>query len=213
MATRLLDDIAQRLAVATWRTGEQAAPAGLEETIEQSVHDLRKLSYLLHPPMLEEAGLEAALGDRLDQYTRCTGITASLEASELRRLPAELELTIFRVVEEALVNVKQHSGSTTAHIIIEQEPQSSGGSVVLVVETGAREMPWMASVGALIQRLTATTSGWGLGLARMRERVQRIGGSLEISSTSDRTTVRARFPVPWAWHTGTPEVGNSIVEL
>src|SRR6185503_8644385 len=99
VATRLLDDIAQRLAVATWGTSEQPARAGLEETVEQSVHDLRKLSYLLHPPMLEEAGLEAALRARLDQYARSTGTTASLEASELGRLPPELELTICRVVE------------------------------------------------------------------------------------------------------------------
>jgi signal transduction histidine kinase len=56
----------------------------------------------------------------------------------------------------------------------------------------------MASFGALIKRLTATTTAWGLGLARMRERVQRIGGSLEISSTSNKTTVRATFPVPVA---------------
>jgi integral membrane sensor domain MASE1 len=195
VATRLLDDIAQRLAVATWGTGEQPARAGLEETVERSVHDLRKLSYLLHPPMLEEAGLEAALRARLDQYARCTGMTASLEASALGRLPAEVELTIFRVVEEALIGFKQHSGSTTALISIEHERQSSGDGVVLVVETGGRGTSWMASAGALIQRLTATTAGWGLGLARMRERVQRIGGSLEISSTSNKTTVRATFPV------------------
>jgi signal transduction histidine kinase len=198
VATRLLDDIAQRLAVATWGVGEQPARAGLEETVEQSVHNLRKLSYLLHPPMLDEAGLEAALRARLDQYTRCTGMTVSLEASELGRLPAELELTIFRVVEEALANVKSHSGNTTSRISIEHGPQSSSDGVVLVVETGGRGMPSMASFGALIKRLTATTTAWGLGLARMRERVQRIGGSLEISSTSNKTTVRATFPVPVA---------------
>ena len=196
VATRLLDDIAQRLAVATWGTGEQPARAGLEETVEQSVHDLRKLSYLLHPPMLEEAGLEAALGARLDQYTRCTGMTASLEASELGRLPAELELTIFRVVEEALVDFNQHSGSAAALISIEHAPESSRDGVVLVVEIDGRGMPSKASFGALIKRLTATTTGWGLDLARIRERVQQIGGSLKISQVSSKTTVRATFPVP-----------------
>jgi integral membrane sensor domain MASE1 len=197
VATRLLDDIAQRLAVATWGTSEQPARAGLEETVEQSVHDLRKLSYLLHPPMLEEAGLEVALRARLDQYARSTGTTASLEASQLGRLPAELELTIFRVVEEALANVKLHSGSTASRISIEHGSQSSSDGVVLVVETGGSGMPSMAGFGALIKRLTVTTTGWGLGLARMRERVQRIGGSLEVSSTNNKTIVRATFPVPW----------------
>jgi M6 family metalloprotease-like protein len=198
VATRLLDGIAQRLTVATWGTGEPPARVGLQETVEQSVHDLRKLSYLLHPPMLEEAGLETALRARLDQYTRSTGLTASLAASELGRLPAELELTIFRVVEEALANVQPHSGIATSRITIEHGPQSTSDGVVLIVETGVRGMPSMASFGALIKRMTATTTGWGLGLARMRERVQRIGGSLEISSTSNRTTVRATFPVTLA---------------
>ena len=198
VATRLLDGIAQRLTVATWGTGEQPARVGLEETVEQSVNDLRKLSYLLHPPMLEEAGLETALRARLDQYTRSTGMTASLEASELGRLPAELELTIFRVVEEALANVELHSGIATSRISIELGPQSSSDGVVLEVETGVSGVPSKGSFGALIKRMTATTTGRGLGLARMRERVRRIGGSLEICSTSNRSTVRATFPVPSA---------------
>jgi integral membrane sensor domain MASE1 len=198
VATRLLDGIAQRLTVATWGTGEKPARVGLEETVEQSVDDLRKLSYLLHPPMLEEAGLATALRARLDQYTRSTGMTASLEASELGRLPAELELTIFRVVEEALANVQPRSGITASRISIEHGPQTSSDGVVLVVESGVRGVPSIGRFGALIKRMTATTTGRGLGLARMRERVRRIGGSLEISSTSKRTTVRATFPVTLA---------------
>ena len=162
------------------------------------MHDLRKLSYQLHPPMLEEAGLETALRARLDSYTRSTGMTASLEASELGRLPAELELTIFRVVEEALANVELHSGIATSRISIELGPQSSSDGVVLEVETGVSGVPSKGSFGALIKRMTATTTGRGLGLARMRERVRRIGGSLEISATSNRTTVRATFPVTLA---------------
>ena len=145
--------------------------------------------------MLDEAGLELALRTRLDQYARCTGLDISLELTGLGRLPADVELTIFRVVEEALANVKHHSGSTVARISVQRQPQSSGDRVVVVIEDDGRGMPWIARVGPAIQRLTATTTGWGLGLTCIRERVHRLGGSLEISSANNKTTVRATIPV------------------
>jgi signal transduction histidine kinase len=191
VAKRLLDDIGQRFAAATWTSN---APAALEEALHRSIADLRELSYLLHPPMLEDAGLETALRTRLESYSDCTGIAVTLDASGLGRLPADLELTIFRVVEEALANVKQHSGSVTAHVGVQRNP--GGKDVVTVsIEDAGKGMPWMANMGALVQRLTTTTAGWGLGLARMRERVHRMGGTLEITSARSRTTVRAAIPV------------------
>jgi signal transduction histidine kinase len=195
VARRVLDDIAQRLAAATWVVDPRPAPAVLEETLQQSILDLRKLSYLLHPAMLDEAGLEAALRAQLDKFAQCTGMEISLELTALGRLPADVELTIFRIVEEALANVKRHSRSTAARIMIERQPQTNGDRVVAIVEDDGRGMPWMARVGPAIQRVTATTTGWGLGLARMRERVHRLGGSLEISSANNRTTVRATIPL------------------
>jgi integral membrane sensor domain MASE1/two-component sensor histidine kinase len=194
VANRLLDDICQRLAAATWVSNQQPAATALEEMVQKSIRDLRELSYLLHPPMLEDAGLETALRTRLDSYADCTGIAVTLDASGLGRLPADLELTIFRVVEEALANVKQHSGSVTAHVGVQRG--SGGGDVVTVsIEDAGRGLPWMVDVGAQIQRLTTTTTGWGLGLARMRERVHRMGGTLEITSARRRTTVRASIPI------------------
>jgi two-component system NarL family sensor kinase len=195
VARHALDETAQRLAAATWVTDGQPVPAVLKETLEQSIQELRTLSYLLHPPLLDEAGLEPALRARLDQYARCTGLDISLELTGLGRLPADVELTIFRVVEEALANVKHHSGSTVAHISVQRQPQSSGDRVVAVIEDDGRGMPWIARVSPAIQRLTATTTGWGLGLTRIRERVHRLGGSLEISSANNKTTLRATIPV------------------
>ena len=195
VAKRLLDDIGQRLAAATWATNQQSAPAELELTVQRSIQDLRELSYLLHPPMLEEAGLEVALRAWLDSYSHCNGIAVTLEASGLGRLPADVELTIFRVVEEALANVRQHSGSATARVSVQRDPGSAGGGVVVAIEDAGRGMPWLPNMGALIQRLTLTTASWGLGFARMRERVHRMGGTLEITSASSRTIVRASIPV------------------
>lgn len=192
VARRLLDDVAQRLAAASW-VADRIEP---DEAVRQSILDLRKLSYLLHPPMLEEAGLVAALRGRLNQYTQCTGIKISFHASWLGRLPADLELTIFRIVEEALTNIKRHSGSSTARVSIERELQSRDEAVMVSIEDSGGGMPWMTDVLVpAIQRLTSTTTGWGLGLARMRERVRRLGGSLEISSANNKTTVSARFPL------------------
>jgi signal transduction histidine kinase len=195
VARHVLDEIAQRLAAATWVAEQQPTPAVLEEALQQSIQDLRKLSYQLHPPMLDDAGLEPALRARLNQYAQCTGIEISLEAIGIGRHPAEVELTIFRVVEDALRNVKLHSGSAAARISVERQSHSSGDQLVAVVEDDGRGMPWIACVGPAIQRLTATTTGWGLGLTRMRERVRRLGGSLEVNSANDKTTVRATIPV------------------
>src|SRR5262245_34144626 len=192
VAKRLLDDIAQRLAAATWVTSKSTR-AGLEKTIQRSIRDLRELSYLLHPPMLEDSGLETALRARLDSFSHCTGIAVSLEASGIGRLPADVELTIYRVVEEALANVKQHSGSVMARVGVQRS--SGDRDVVRVsIEDAGRGMPWTINMVALIQSRT-TTPDWGLGLARMRERVRRMGGTLEITTARSRTTVRAQIPI------------------
>jgi signal transduction histidine kinase len=193
VARRLLDDICQRLAAATWITDRQPTTGGLEEAVQQSIRDLRELSYLLHPPMLDEAGLESALRARLDQFSECTGIAVTLEASELDRLPADVELTIFRVIEEALSNVKRHSGSVTASIRIERGV-SPASDVVVRIEDAGGGMPLMVQLDGLIQQATTTTADRGLGLARMRERLRRIGGELEISAQSNKTTVWAKIP-------------------
>jgi two-component system NarL family sensor kinase len=144
--------------------------------------------------MLDEAGLESALRARLDQYSECTGIAVTLEASELDRLPADVELTIFRVIEEALANVKQHSGSVTACIRIERGVSPTSDVVVRIEDAGGG-MPLMVQLEGLIQQATTTITDRGLGLARMRERLRRIGGELEISSESHKTTVWAKIPV------------------
>jgi two-component system NarL family sensor kinase len=194
VASRLLDDIGQRLAAATWVTDQQSTTKGLEEAVQQSIRDLRQLSYLLHPSMLDEAGLESALRARLDKYSECTGIAVTLETPGLDRLPADVELTIFRVIEEALMNVEQHSGSVTACIRIERGVGPTSDVVVRIEDAGGG-MPLMVQLEELIQQATTTITGRGLGLARMRERLHRIGGELKISSESNKTTVWAKIPV------------------
>jgi len=162
----------------------------------EALQEIRTLSYLLHPPMLEDAGLEAALRGHLDNFSEGTDIAVTLEADGLGRLPADVELTVFRVVEEALANVKQHSGSTTARVSVQRDLGSAGDGVLVAIEDAGRGMSRMANMATLVQRLTATTADWGLGLTLMRERVQRVGGTLEITSTHGGSIVRASLPVP-----------------
>ncbi len=199
VAKRLLDGIGQRLAAATWVDQHPTLP-GFDEVVQRSIRDLRELSYLLHPPMLDEAGLETALRARLGKYSECTGIAVTLELSGLDRLPADVELTIFRVVEEALANVKQHSRSVTARVSIERAARSDRDGVVVRIEDGGGGMQIIGKVETLIQQATTTAAGGGLGLARMRERLRRIGGELEISSASNKTTVCATIPVSGIGH-------------
>ena len=200
VATRLLDGIGQRLAAATWVTDQQPTTKGLEGAVQQSIRDLRQLSYLLHPPMLAEGGLQSALRARLDRYSECTGIAVALEISGFDRLPADVELTIFRVIEDALLNVEQHSGSVTARVSIKPGARPNEDSVVVTIEDAGGGMPVIAKVEGLIQQATTTTDGGGLGLARMRERLRQIGGELEINFESNKTSVRASIPVPGNGH-------------
>jgi signal transduction histidine kinase len=192
VARRLLDDICQRLAAATWLSGKQAKDTALEQKVKESIKDIREISYLLHPALLDEAGLEVALRSQVKDYSRCTGIDVDLEASKVGRLPPDVELTIFRVIEEALTNVKQHSGSSTARVSVRT---SGKDGVVAEVEDAGSGLSWMTSLGAILMRTRASIPPSGLGLARMNERLQRLGGRLEIISQNRRTLVRAIVPM------------------
>ena len=192
VARRLLDDICQRLAAATWLSDKQAKDPTLEQKVKESIKDIREISYLLHPALLDEAGLEVALRAQVKDYSKCTGIDVDLEASKVGRLPPDVELTIFRVIEEALTNVKQHSGSSTARVSVRA---SGKDGVVAEVEDAGSGLSWMTSLGAILMRTRASIPPSGLGLARMNERLQRLGGRLEIISQSRRTLVRAIVPI------------------
>jgi integral membrane sensor domain MASE1 len=192
VARRLLDDICQRLAAATWLPDKSQDPA-VECKLKQSIRDLREISYLLHPPLLDEAGLEPALRARLKDYTNRTGIGVTLEASRVGRLPPDVELTVFRVIEEALANVQRHSVSGAARVSVRAHVGDK--NVIAEIENAERGKSWMSNVGALIMRLSAGIPPSGMGLAHMRERLRRLGGRLEIISRNRKTLVRAIVPI------------------
>lgn len=163
----------------------------LNGVLQQSISELRTLSYLLHPPLLDEAGLGTALRCYVDGFVERSGIIVYLDVmSDFGRLTADIELVLFRIVQEALTNVSRHANSPTAYIQLRRQHRASGEVVDLTIEDAGRGMPQ-----ARVRALTSTATRQGLGLASMRERLHEIGGRLEIESEEGRTCVRAVIPL------------------
>jgi PAS domain S-box-containing protein len=154
---------------------------------DQCVREVRTLSYLLHPPMLDEAGLEDAIRHYVDGFTERTGIEVEVETSpSSERMKPDVELALFRVVQESLTNIQRHSGSLQAKIRIERDP----GKITLEISDRGSGIS-----GNQRGRNGELSSRLGVGVPSMRERVKVIGGRLDIESSSGGTTVRATIPV------------------
>jgi PAS domain S-box-containing protein len=154
----------------------------------EASRQLRSLSYLLHPPLLDEAGLVAALNWYVNGFSERSGIAVDLEAdAELSKLPQELQVTIFRIVQECLTNVHRHSGSQTARIRVRYSPLK----VKVVVEDSGCGVP---------RELTRTNGDAapvpGVGILGMRERVRQFGGKLAVTNLPQGTRVEATVPLP-----------------
>jgi signal transduction histidine kinase len=150
------------------------------------IREIRTLSYVLHPPALDQAGLGDAIRDYVTGFTRRSGIQVELELSpRFGRMTRDVELALFRVVQESLTNIQRHSGSQQAKIRIHRNSHlgleiSDLGNGTSAREQGAKEEP----------RLEV-----GVGIPSMQERVKLIGGQLDIDSTSHGTTVRVTIPL------------------
>jgi PAS domain S-box-containing protein len=154
---------------------------------DQCIREVRTVSYLLHPPMLDEAGLEDAIRHYAGGFTERTGIEVELEiSSRFGRMKPEIELALFRVVQESLTNIQRHSGSRQARIQIERGP----GMIALEISDKGSGIP-----GNLRRHKGELPFGRGVGIPSMHERVKLIGGHLEIVSGSTGTTVRVTIPI------------------
>jgi PAS domain S-box-containing protein len=154
--------------------------------VQELSRELRTISHLLHPPLLDEVGLASALRSYLDGFTERSKIKVDLELpDDLGRLPQDLETSVFRVVQECLTNIHRHSESPDARIRISR----SDSEVSLEVEDRGKGIPQ--------EKREAMDSGGtpGVGIRGMRERLRQLGGSLEIRSSRRGTVVVARLPV------------------
>jgi len=153
---------------------------------DRCIRDVRTLSYLLHPPMLDEAGLEDAIRHYAGGFTDRTGIELELEISpRLGRMKPHVELALFRVVQESLTNIQRHSGSPHAKIRVERDP---GKFTLEISDKGG------GISGGVRRRNGKMPFGLGVGIPSMHERVALIGGQLDIESSSSGTTVRVTIP-------------------
>jgi PAS domain S-box-containing protein len=176
------------------RTGvglSDADRAALRESIdlaERSMTEIRTLSYLLHPPFLDEVGLLSALRWYASGFAERSGIEVDLDLpSTFDRLPQEVETALFRVVQEALINIHHHAESPTALIRLRVD----GHRLTLEIEDRGRGMSSEA-----IAQLPTGGGALGVGVAGMRERLQQLGGTLDIESSAGGTTVCAQIPLP-----------------
>ena len=148
--------------------------------------EIRTISHLLHPPLLDEAGLASALRWYVEGFAKRSRIQVDIEIPQsLGRLPDDTEIAMFRVVQECLTNIHRHSGSATANIRI----KSHGQQVILEVEDRGNGMPQdklrtLARVGRI-----------GVGFGGMRERLRQLNGTLEVQSDGNGTLVTATLPL------------------
>ncbi len=198
IARDLHDSVGQLVATLSMNNGlalmqaEKLSPPAGEalrqntELVKQLSKEIRTISHLLHPPLLDEIGLLPAIRLFADGFAERSGIQVDVELSpELGRLAPKVEISIFRIVQECLTNVYRHSGSKIAAIKI--WPSNEKTLTLQVCDQGK---------GIGIERRVAMALGTnnGVGLSGMRERVRELGGTLDIQSNGNGTTVTAIIP-------------------
>jgi len=157
-----------------------------ENLVREMSSEVRTISHLLHPPLLDEAGLCSALRWYVDGFAQRSKIRVDLDMpDDFSRFSAEMETAIFRVVQECLTNIHRHSESPVAKIRLRHR----GNQVVVEIEDKGKGIPPQK------QEEMASTGTPGVGIRGMRERLRQLGGTLDIKSTEGGTLVTVRLPV------------------
>jgi PAS domain S-box-containing protein len=161
--------------------------AEIEEVMQRCISETRTMSYLLHPPMMDEAGLASAARWYVDGFAQRSGAKVTLDIpGNLDRLPDATELTLFRVLQEALTNVHRHSNASAADIQILRDAEQ----VILQVRDNGGGIDQES-----LRRFNEVGGSLGLGLTGMRERVRELGGRLALESTTEGTSVTVTIPL------------------
>ncbi len=196
ISRELHDSVGQHLAIMKCNierlAGEEASEeeaqkfAELLSSIDKCIAETRTISYLLHPPLLDELGLLSAVRWYVEGFSQRSGIQVNLDIPpNLQRLPDGLELVLFRVLQESLTNVHRHSRSRSVDVRLE----AGENDVSLSVRDYGRGL-----TATLLEQVNAGMGG-GVGLTSMRERIGEIGGKFEIESDSKGTLIRATVPL------------------
>jgi PAS domain S-box-containing protein len=205
-AGQLITLLGMNLAGIAQRVGQNPS---LSETVEdtqsllqQLSREIRTTSYLLHPPLLDENGLSQAIHWYMQGLKERTDLDIELSVPEnFGRLPADLELTIFRIVQEGLTNIHRHSGSKTAAIHLSR----SADSVLLKIEDHGKGISPEKLAALRAQRT-------GVGITGMRERVRHLKGVMDIQASETGVTISVTFPVPMSPTSISPSGSESILQ-
>jgi len=156
--------------------------------IEQASQEIRTMSHLLHPPLLDEVGLESALRWFTEGFAERSKISVYLRMTPgfSEGLPRDLALALFRIVQECLTNVHRHSESPNAFVMLER----SSNEITLEVKDNGK------GISPEIQARISSGQSSGVGVNGMRERIRQFGGRLEVRSEQDGTQVIAVLPAP-----------------
>jgi signal transduction histidine kinase len=192
-ARELHDGLGQSLCVAKIAASKanesyptDANVAEIDRILEQSLNETRTISYLLHPPLLDEMGFASAATWYVEGFAQRSGIEVSIHmGKEIDRLPRETELALFRIVQESLINIHKHAKSPRADVSL----NISGNEVTLRIRDYGQGIP-----ADRLARFQTSGSQFGLGLAGMRERAREHGGRFEIQSNPAGTTISVRMP-------------------
>lgn len=167
--------------------GKEELWAEVEELMQKCIGEVRTLSYLLHPPTMDDAGFVSAARWYVEGFGQRSGVKVTLDApEELDRLPDTIELTLFRVLQEALTNVHRHSAASCAYVSISRTDKD----VKLEVQDNGRGLP-----RELLQQFLATGVGMGMGLAAIRERAREFGGKLTLETDHNGTLLAISIPL------------------
>ncbi|MGH9356247.1 MAG: ATP-binding protein [Terriglobia bacterium] len=169
---------------------EEEGHADLMDALDKCLTETRTISYMLHPPGLEELGFSSTAKWYVEGFSKRSGIQVDLKLpAESKRLPRILELALFRILQEGLTNIHRHAHSQSAEI----EVDLSADEVALQVRDYGQGVP-----PELLAQFRANGTGAGVGLRSMRERVSELGGRFEIESGKDGTLIRVTAPLPVA---------------
>jgi two-component system NarL family sensor kinase len=186
IARELHDDLGQQLSALKMLMQNPQDKDEALRTADRAVASVRNLSYLLHPPLLDETGLRSALYWYAEGLTKRSGIRVSLSVKPqiFPRLSKEIEMTIFRVVQEALTNVYRHAESDSARVEIDKQSEW----VFVRVRDHGKGLPREMDGKMLLPNM-------GVGIAGMRERMRQLGGELTLSRAEPGTLLEAKIPL------------------
>ncbi len=166
-------------------TSCQSGLRDVEDLLQQAVQEVRTVSHLLHPPLLDESGLLSAVRWYAEGFSKRSGIKLTLEFDEQTdRFGPDVETGLFRIIQEALTNIHRHSQAEAVHIKI----TSKNGRLTLSIQDNGKGIP--------SDVLRRTPNGrQGIGLSSMRERSALLGGSFAVESNSRGTLIRVAVPL------------------